>query len=270
MKYNNNYNICFRHSDKNISVIFNLISKVGEELVFEVMASSKMFDATSISVFKATDLLKMQQVFMQIYRNPLIVNKEEIISFDKRIEMIIENDEYGHVNVSFMIKDASFNSIFTEIKTELASLSDFTNNIRQCLNVDDSEQIVENKPNNDTIDMVNLNISVEKCCSINQNFYNTNLFFTSTFITFSIFFTLYDFEYLDLLNNINKKGDFLYYIRPLDDGGVDLSFQNCNDSILFKGNVSDYGTGSRIHICSNIKSNLYKRIVNSLRKSEKL
>ena len=140
--------------------------------------------------------------------------------------------------------------------------------IHQCLNGNDRECIT----NDESVECYqkdsNLRTSVEKYFyeeDIYQKFYDINIFFTSDFVTFSLLITLYDFEYSKLMDDINEHEDFLFYIRPLDNGDVDLCFQGHDNLITFLGNVHDYEDDYNISFSSKISPCLYEMFINSLK-----
>lgn len=263
-----NHNIYFRHSHENVAVTFNLKNKVGDELLFEVMTSSGMSKTISTSKFKVTEMQKMQHAFLQISRMFPNVYIFEFISSDNLVKITIKNDENGHVVITFIIKETLSNSVYAEIKTELASLAYLVDEIQQCLDVCDCVYIQKNEFEECKQEACNLSLLAEEYFyeeDANQKFYKVNIYFSSSFVTFSLYFSLYDFEYIELLSHVNKKGTFQYYIRPLDCSGVDLSFHGHKHQITFQGSIRNIESGYVFSFCSNINPHLYDDIMNNLK-----
>lgn len=265
MIYNNK--ICFRHSDENLTVTFNLKSIDGNEMHFEVLTHFELFETQSTTKFITADIQEMQQTFLRIYNNPLNFDRFVVCSSDSLTEIAIVTDKYRHVIISFVINKDLLNIVQTEIKTDLASLPYLINEIQQCLDVNDGEGAHKNERVGCYQSDSSLRASVEEYFyeeDIYQKFYDVNLFFSSDFVTFSLLLTLYDFEYSKLMDSINENGDFLFYIRPLDHGSVDLSFHGHNHLITFQGNIDNI-RGYNISFSSNISHYLYSKCVSSLK-----
>ncbi len=266
MKYDNN--IYFHHLDEDIVVTFNLKSKSGDVMNFEILTHYGLFETKSITEFKTADIQELQQIFWRIYYNAPKSYRYVVSSSDILTKIVITDDNYGHVIISFDIKYDFSNAVQADIKTDLASLPYLISEIHQCLNVNDRENIKNDESVEYCQKVCYLRTSVEKYFyeeDIYQQFYDLNIFFTSDFVTFSLLITLYDFEYSKLMDEVNEHDDFLFYIRPLDNGGVDLSFHSHNHLITFQGNICDNEKGYSFIFCSNMSNHLYNEFVRSLK-----
>ena len=261
-------NICFRHSDENIAVTFSLESKEADKMHFVVLTQYGLFETKSTTKFITADIQEMRQAFLRIYNNAPMSYRNVFISSDTLTEIVVANGDYGHVIISFIIRNDRLNVVQADIKTDLASLPYLINEIEQCLNANGGEYVKKDEREGCCLTDSNLRVSVEKYSSENdiyQNFFDVNIFFSSDFVTFSLFITLYDFEYSTLMGHVNENGDFLYYIRPLDHGDVDLSFHAHNHLITFQGNIDDNVKGYSVSFSSNISQHLYDIFVSRLK-----
>lgn len=264
MESENNSTISFQHSEKDLNVSFCLLSKGNGQFLFEIQVSSKKLVANRNSKFKQDDLEIMQYVFNRIYTNPHITHHEKIKSIDGFSEIKITNDDYGHVFFLLKMSDKSSNSVSVEIKSELASLPNMIGDILKCLRIED-QNCMPKKTFND-IKHENLALSIEEYTYEKdplQRDYHFTLFFESSFVSFSSAFTLFDFEYSNLINMIKDPDSNLIRIRPIDGPSfIDITFQKEAQHTLFSVNCEE----EDINICAHsyLSMNIYEKIEKSV------